>query len=106
MIKISGLRELQNRLDVLSKSAEKLDGQHNVPVAELLTPSFLSKHTRVHSVDELFEGSGFKIESAEDFEAVPDEKWDAYVCSISDFSNWEAMLSEAAKEWVSKQLRF
>jgi predicted ester cyclase len=69
-------------------------------------PYFLLKHANVHSAQELFEKSGFKIDGMEDFKEIPDEKWDSYIRSISQFENWQSMLSEATKEWVSKQLGF
>jgi len=104
MFKIEGLDELQNNLKSLADKAQDLDGQHNVPVSELLTSSFLSKHTRFSSTNELFEASGFKVESSEDFVAIPDDKWDDFIRSISSFENWRAMLTAAGEEWVSKQL--
>lgn len=47
-----------------------------MPVSELLTSAFVARHTQFVSADELFEQSGFKIESQEDFAAIPDEEWD------------------------------
>ena len=104
MFKIEGLDELQNNLKALAGKARDLDGQHNVPVSELLTSSFLSKHTRFLSTNDLFEASGFKVESTEDFEAIPSDKWDDFIRSVSSFENWQAMLAAAGEEWVSKKL--
>ena len=74
MLKITGIDELRKKLDDLAKKADSLDGQH-IPVSELLSPSFVSKHTSFSSADELFEASGFKVETQEDFAAIPDNKW-------------------------------
>ncbi len=104
MLKITGLDEFQKKLDTLSNNAMNLDGNHNVPVTELLTPSFVSKHTNFKSVEELFEKSGFKVESPEDFEAISDTEWDNYIQSTSNFDNWNSMLSKATEEWVAKKL--
>jgi hypothetical protein len=106
MLKIEGLDELQNKLKNLADKAQKLDGQHSVAISELLTASFLSKHTRFLSADDLFEASGYKVESQEDFSAIPDGKWDGFIRSISSFVSWEAMLSAAGEEWAAKQLGF
>lgn len=103
-MRIKGLDEFQRKLTQLAKNAEKLDGKHSVPVTELLTPAFVSKHTRFSSADELFEKSGFKIEGPEDFAAIPDAEWDNYIRSISSFSGWKAMLSEATGAWTKKRL--
>lgn len=104
MMKITGLKELQKQMDTLSKNVKALDGSHEIPLPELLTPEFLQKHTRVSSHTELIEKSGFKVESAEDFKAIPDEEWDAYIRSISSFKSWHEMLSEAGKAWAMKKL--
>lgn len=104
MFQIKGLDNLEKKLGKLAKNAAKLDGQHNVPVAELLTPAFISQHTQFASADELFEQSGFKIESQEDFSAIPDEDWDKYIRSVSNLNSWQAMLSKAGEVWITKQM--
>lgn len=104
MFKMTGLKEFQSKLDSLSRKAKRLDGQHQIPIAELLTNSFVSKHTSFASLDELFEASGFKIESREDIVAIPDGKWDAFICKNSGFADWASMLESASEKWVVKQL--
>jgi hypothetical protein len=105
-IKMTGLDQLNRRLQDLSKKAAALDGKHTVPLKELLTPAFISKHTRFSSMEEMFEASGFKIETQEDFAAIPDDQWDEFIRSVSSFSDWQAMLQEATKAWTVKQLGF
>ena len=105
MLKITGIDELRKKLDDLAKKVDSLDGQH-IPVSELLSPSFVSKHTSFSSADELFEASGFKVETQEDFAAIPDNKWDEYIRSVSNFENWQAMLDGAGKKWAAKKLGF
>lgn len=104
MIKITGLDELQNKLNDLTTKVHELDGKHSVPVSELLTADFLSRHSRFHSADELFEGGGFKVESTDDLEALPEDKLDEYIRSISNFDSWQGMLVKAGEEWAAKQL--
>ena len=75
-------------------------------MGELLTPGFLAKHTRFLSKDEMFEASGFNIQTAEDFEKIPDEEWDDFVQQSTPFATWNDMLSAAGAEWVQKKLGF
>jgi len=103
-MKIKGLEEFSKKLDNLAKNTKALDGQHTVAVTELLTPAFVAEHTRFSNADEMFEASGFKIETSEDFKAIPDDKWDEFIRSISSFQNWQSMLSEASKAWAVKKL--
>lgn len=104
MMKITGLDELTRKLDDLSNKAKALDGQPSVPVADLLTPAFVSEHTRFADMNQMFEASGFKIESQADFAAVPDDKWDEFIRSISSFQDWKEMLAQAGNDWTAKQL--
>lgn len=106
MLKITGLDELTNQLDRMAKGAEELDGTHTVPMTELLSPEFVSSHTKFANADEMFEASGFKIESQDDFAAIPDAEWDEFIRSISSFSDWQSMLGEAGSAWAAKKLGF
>lgn len=103
MFKITGLDEAMKRLNDIQKKAEAINKQ-SVPISEVLTPAFLQRCTPFASADEMYEASGFKIESAEDFAAVPDDEWDAFIRSVSSFADWQAMLAEAAKEWATKKI--
>jgi hypothetical protein len=66
-------------------------------LAELLSPEFVSSHTKFANADEMFESSGFKIESQDDFSAIPDAEWDEFIRSISSFSDWQSMLGETRR---------
>jgi hypothetical protein len=103
MFKINGLDEAMKKLNDLQKKAESINKQ-SVPISEVLTPSFLLRHTPFGSAEEMYEASGFRIETPEDFEAVPDDEWDAFIRSISSFADWQSMLNEAGKEWATKKL--
>lgn len=104
MFKIEGLDELQKKLGDLAKGAEALDGQHSVPVSELLTDAFISQHTSFSSADEMLKVSGFKIETQEDFAAIPDAAWDNFIRSISRFDGWQSILGAARQEYIKRQL--
>lgn len=103
MFKITGLDEAMKKLNDLQRKAEAINKQ-SVPVGEVLTPAFLLRHTPFGSADEMYQASGFKIETPEDFAAIPNEDWDAFIRSISSFSDWKSMLNEAGKEWAAQKL--
>lgn len=104
MFKIEGLDELQQKLDELSNSAKELDGEHHIPVSELLTDDFVSQHTSFSSADEMFRASGYEIQTQEDFAAIPDIEWDTFIRSISSFDDWQSMLGAAGQEWAKRKL--
>jgi len=103
---IKGMEELKKQLDDLAQRAERLDGTHSIPVPELLTPSFLAGCSKFASVDEMFQASGFKIESAEDFEAIPKSELDAFIKNNTSFAGWQQMLEAAGAAWTKQQLGF
>lgn len=104
MIEIKGFDELSKKLEDLAEKAESIHGTQEVALGELLTPGFLAKHTRFLSEDEMFEASGFKIETAEDFANIPDEEWDNFIQQNTPFASWSDMLSAAGTEWTQKKL--
>jgi len=101
---IKGAKEVQQKLRDLSNRARQLDGPQNVSILELLTPSFLSTCSRFESAHEMFEASGFKIESKEDFKAIPDAEWDEFIKKNTSFPNWRQMLEAAAVPWTKQRL--
>jgi hypothetical protein len=103
-MKITGFKELQKKLGDLSRRAQNLKGPRNVPVMELLTPAFLSKCSRFTSAAEMFEASGFTVNSQEDFAAIPDDPWDAFIEQNPSYRNWEEMLKAAGAAWVKREL--
>ena len=87
VLKITGLNELSKKLDTLAGNVAKLNGTHQVPIAEMLTPEFMAGHTRFANIDEFFDASGFQVISAADFEAIPTEPLDEFVRTESSFES-------------------
>lgn len=103
-VKITGLKDLEAKMKDLGTRAENLDGTHKVPLTELITSSFIQSCSRFSSVEELFKASGFKIDSAEDFKALPDGQWDDFISHNTNYDSWDEILSEAVKIWTKNQL--
>jgi len=104
MIKITGLKELETRLNNLAKNAEALSGEHSVSLPSLLTPTFIQACSGFNTLEELFSSSGFKVDTPEDFKAIPDEDWDRFIKQSTTYQNWKEMLSAASAVWTKKQL--
>ena len=96
-LNLDGLRKLQRR-------AEEVDGTHQVPLSELLTPTFMRGHSPFDSFEAMLRASPFSVESAEDFKAIPDADWDVFVRQNTRFSSWHEMLSVAGAEWMKERL--
>lgn len=105
-IKITGLDQLENRLNNMEKAAKELSAKKEVPLSDLFPSSFMRKYTNFSSLDELFNAGGFKIESQEDFEAIPDSELDKHISATTKFSSWQNMLNEAGVQYAAKKLGF
>jgi hypothetical protein len=100
MFEIKGLDQLQR----IQKRLEELDGSHQIPFDEMFEPAFMIEFTDFTSIDEMLEASGYKVETSEDFAAIPDAEWDQFVARTTRFSSWEEMQQEAGNRWVQKKL--
>lgn len=103
-IEVHGLNEFQNELRRLMKNLKELGGEHAVPLQEIFPPAFMHKHTDFDTIDAMLDASGFKIQTSDDFAAIPDSEWDAFVASRTRFNNWKRMLDTAIDEWVAGKL--
>ena len=105
-IKITGLDKLERQLKQMEKGAKELERTKHVSFSELFTPAFMRKHTSFSSIDELLQTGGFKADSQEAFEAIPDDLLDKHISSTTKFNSWEEMLSEATEQYALKKLGF
>lgn len=103
---LKGFKEVERRLDDLRRRAEALDGTHSIPLAELFPVDFLTKYTQFASLEDMFQASGFAVESQKDFEKIPDDEWDNFIKSRTRFSSWKEMLETAFEEWTDHKLGF
>lgn len=91
-------------LDRLKKNIEDLGNTKTVTLGELMNPAFIAAHSKFSDLDSLFAASGFKIDNAEDFKAIPDEDWDAFISANTDFSDWKEMQHRAHSDWVKSKM--
>jgi hypothetical protein len=103
-VKVTGLKELERKLQDIGDRAQKLQGPTDVPLSELLTVEFLKTCSRFSSVTEMFNASGFVITNADDFKAVPDGQWNEFIHQNTSFADWNELLGAAAKDWTKHQL--
>ncbi|MEA5466363.1 hypothetical protein [Leptothoe sp. PORK10 BA2] len=90
-------KQFLNRLEELSNSQQ-------VSFSELFTQDFMQSYTQFQSLELMLEASGFSVESAEDFLAIPETEWDQFVSQTTQFSNWQEMQKTAAAELIKKKL--
>jgi hypothetical protein len=101
-MEIKGMKEFQKELKNMARAAKELQGDHQVPLHELLTDAFLRKHTSFNSFAEFEQQEIFSKYSS--FEEIPDDELNAFVSANTKFSNWTEMLEEAVAEYTFKKL--
>lgn len=95
--------DFADQLDTLARNLQELDGPHHVPANELFNEGFMREHTRFASFQDMLDASGFKVETDEDLEAIPEDVWELHVRTHTDFPSWDEMQGVAAEEWTMKK---
>jgi len=90
--------------DELKRKLEEISGENEVSFGELFPDKFVKIHTNFKTLEGLFEESEYEVETQEDFEQIPQEKWDKFIENNTEFSNWKDMTEKAFQEWVSRKL--
>lgn len=93
---LSGLKKLTNNAKALQGSG--------VSLAEILNDSFIQSNTPFNDLNELFEKGGFKFETLEEFEAIPDEELNTFIASISEYSTFQDMIGAAGAALIRSRL--
>jgi hypothetical protein len=91
-------RQVVNRADARDLS------QHLVPIGELLTASFFSRHSRYQSVDSWLSASGLNPCLLPDLDPHMRRRWNEFTRSTTTFPDWAALLREAGAEWVIRRI--
>lgn len=91
-------------LEKLQKNLKEMDGTQEVKLTDLMNESFISTCSKFSSIEELIDASGYKVESKEDFEAIPDDEWDDFIKNNTTYENWLEMQKSAGTEFAKAQL--
>ena len=75
-----------------------------IPVDELLTAQFLSRHTKFENFAALLDASGLNAEGFSNLEGRADNGWDEFMGRVSRYSDWSEMLMDARGEWMMRRL--
>jgi hypothetical protein len=98
-LEMHGFDELQKKLEAASKIKD------TVSFGELFTESFMRKHSKFSDIEELIKSGGYSTD-ADEFKKIPDDEFDKFIKSSTDFDSWKDMQQSAANEWMAKKLGF
>lgn len=97
--------KIKSNINQLKKNLEEISNTNQLRFDELFNPEFLSEHSSFTSLEDMFDKSGFKVESAEDFKAIPDEEWEDFIVKNTSFESWVDMQKAAAVAVLSKRMK-
>ena len=103
-MKIEGLKELENKLDRMTRTIKSLEGTRKVPLSELLHPEFMQEFTNFKTFDEMLEKSPFEVKTQEDFRSIPDKYWDKFIAENTQFKDWSSMLGKAGAKYLGNKI--
>lgn len=98
------IMKVSSNLEQLRKNADELGRKSTVRLTDLMDDRFISCCSDHSSLDEFFEASGFKVESKEDFTAIPDEEWEEFVVKETSYDSWIEMQKDAFIKYSKRQL--
>lgn len=98
-----GIDKFSKKLDDLQRNAKKLDSS-SVPLKEIFTPKFLKDCSSFESFEDLVKASGFSAESQDEFDAIPEDKWNEFIVKNTTYASWQEMINEAAAQYGRKSL--
>lgn len=90
--------------DKLEKNVSGLSDTDSISLDALMNPSFISSCSQYSSFEELVEASGFKVESKEDFAAIPDQEWEQFIQTNTSYESWIEMQQAAGINYVKAKL--
>lgn len=92
--------DLDNFTKDMEKNAKK--PMSMVRFTDLFTTSFMKTHTQFSNFNDLLAAGKYDVKSLEDFLAIQDAKFDAFINKTTKFKSWEKMQSTALAEFLKK----
>lgn len=106
--KVKGFDEMNKDMDRMKRNVDELKRKKSVSLSELLNASFLNKHTRFSSAEEMLVSGGLLKETEpltrEKLESIPIKDLDELVSKESSFPTWDTMFKAAAGEYLRKRV--
>lgn len=96
--------KIKSNINQIKKNLEEIGNTTQIRFDELFTPEFLTEYTSFVSIGDMFDKSGFKVKTPEDFKAIPDDEWERFIIENTSFESWSDMQKKALQVVMSKRL--
>lgn len=93
-----------NNIEKIQQNLKEIEQTNQLRFDELFNTDFLSQCSSFTSLEDMFEKSGFKVENADDFKAIPDDEWEHFIVTNTHYASWKEMQTDAAKKLLNKRL--
>ncbi len=109
------IEEIDTKVSSLTEKADnayeipidnEMNNNYNISFNMLFSDKFMRKYTNFNSYKDMVNKSGYKLETIEDFEKIPDIELDLFVKENFSFNSWEDMIQEAVNNHFAEQLGF
>jgi hypothetical protein len=87
-------------LDAFKKKMKAVSGEQRIPLNELMSDSFMQKHTKFTNLQAMLDAGG--VDSAED---LTSEEWNSFIAQNTPYKDWTDMQRQAYTTWVKKKLK-
>lgn len=104
--RVKGLDQIQKNLQKLEKSAKELENNKELSFDTIFNENFMKQNTNFNNISELITAGGFTVNSQQDFEAIPEDKFDIHIQATTKFASWQEMLGKATEQHIFKKLGF
>ena len=91
------INELINKL-------EKLNGENQYKISEILSNDFIKSNTNFNTFDEFIEKSGVKIDVENIEELYQNKELNEFINSNSNFDSLQSMVQEGSKELIKNKI--
>jgi hypothetical protein len=105
-MKFDGFDKLEKKFKQMESVSKELSEEKEVSFKELFDTDFMSKYTEFKSFKELLESGGFRVNSTEDFAAIPHDEFDEHISRATSFDNWEDMKRAAEIKYFERKMGF
>ncbi len=105
-VKISGFDNVIKKLNDLETNVKKLEGKHEIPLAELLNIDFMEEHTNFETAEDFI--NSCKTVCGDDFLEIDetDEKFIEFIKENTIFNSWAEMKDKAFEKWIKNKIHF
>ena len=95
----------ENLIPEFVDKLNRLPGKHDLGVEDLFPAAFIKAHTQLETISQLLDAA--KIPKDADLSDLTIEQMtelDSRVSKLTNFQNWDELLSKAKDDWISKQI--